>query len=333
MKMKYAIWFCCLCVWAVSAQAQRRAVWPAVWPAVWIDTDPSVVGGGKEVDDGFALIQAFHSPELHIRGVSVVFGNADFPIAWPNGQEIVRRFGPKGLKIYPGADSAAKLGVETEASRALAAALKKERLILIALGPVTNVATIVKNHPELHKQISEIVAVAGRRAGQRFVARADQPRGFRDFNFELDAPGFQVLLDSQIPLTLAPWEVSSHVWLKAEDIERFKQGNAATKYMVKPATDWLARWQKDLGLDGFNPFDTLAIAWVTHPQLLKWEALPIEIQTLPDDTQLPKPGETVKQKPYLIVSAKHTTKRKARYCYEPLPQFKPLLMERLLRKP
>ncbi len=299
--------------------------------AVWIDTDPSVVGGGKEVDDGFALIQAFHSRELAIRGVSVVFGNAPFDIAWPNGQEIVRRFGPAGLKIYAGADSADKLGVETDATRALAAALKRERLVILALGPVTNIATVVKNHPELHKQIIEIIAVAGRRAGQRFIARTDQPRGFRDFNFELDAPGFQVLLDSKVPLTLAPWEVSSHVWLKADDLERLRNGNEATKYMVKPATDWLAKWKADLGLDGFNPFDTLAIAWVTHPQLLKSEVLPIEIQTLPDDTQAPMAGDTMKRKPYLIVSAQLATKRRARYCHEPLPEFKALLMNRLLQ--
>ncbi len=300
---------------------------------VWIDTDPSVVGGGKEVDDGFALIQAFNSRELAIRGVSVVFGNADFQTAWPNGQEIVQRFGPKGLKIYAGADSAAKLGVETEATRALAAALKRERLVILALGPITNIATVIKNHPELHKQIIEVIAVAGRRAGQRFIARADQPRGFRDFNFELDAPGFQVVLDSKVPLTLAPWEVSSHVWLKADDIERLRNGNEATQYMVKPATDWLAKWKQDLGLDGFNPFDTLAVAWVTHPQLLKSEVLPIEIQTLPDDTQTPQAGEAVKRKPYLIVSPQLTTKRRARYCYEPLPEFKALLMNRLLLKP
>ncbi len=285
------------------------------------------------MDDGFALIQAFHSRELTIRGVSVVFGNAPFDIAWPNGQEIVRRFGPAGLKIYAGADAADKLGVETDATRALAAALKRERLVILALGPVTNIATVIKNHPELHRQIIEIIAVAGRRAGQRFVARADQPRGFRDFNFELDAPGFQVVLNSKVPLTLAPWEVSSHVWLKADDLERLRNGNEATKYMFEPATDWLAKWKADLGLDGFNPFDTLAIGWVTHPQLLKSEVLPIEIQTLPDDTQTPKAGEAVKQKPYLIVSAQLATKRRARYCYEPLPEFKALLMNRLLRQP
>ena len=43
---------------------------------VWIDTDPSVARGGHEVDDGFALVQAFHSSALTVRGVSVVFGNA-----------------------------------------------------------------------------------------------------------------------------------------------------------------------------------------------------------------------------------------------------------------
>ena len=91
---------------------------------VWIDTDPSVTTEGeraKEVDDGFALIQAFNSPELEIRGVTVVFGNAPFEMAWPIGQEIVRRFGPANLPIYPGAAKAEQLGEETEAVKAMAA--------------------------------------------------------------------------------------------------------------------------------------------------------------------------------------------------------------------
>ena len=77
---------------------------------VWIDTDPSVARGGHEVDDGFALIQAFHSPELEVRGVSVVFGNAPLATAWPIGKEIVEKFGPKGLQVYKGATSGEDLG-------------------------------------------------------------------------------------------------------------------------------------------------------------------------------------------------------------------------------
>lgn len=84
---------------------------------VWIDTDPSVARGGHEVDDGFALIQAFHSPELEVRGVSVVFGNAPLDTAWPIGREIVEKFGPKGLHAYRGAASSDDLGKESDASR------------------------------------------------------------------------------------------------------------------------------------------------------------------------------------------------------------------------
>ena len=78
--------------------------------SVWIDTDPSVAPGGREVDDGLALIQAFHSDELDIRGVSIVFGHAPLEEAFPIGQGIVQRFGPEGLEVHSGAESRDQLG-------------------------------------------------------------------------------------------------------------------------------------------------------------------------------------------------------------------------------
>jgi inosine-uridine nucleoside N-ribohydrolase len=300
--------------------------------AVWIDTDPSVQMGGHEVDDGVTLIQAFHSPELAIRGVSVVFGNAPFEIAWPMGQEIVRRFGPNDLGIYPGAANAKQLGEETEAVRAMAAALRKEKLIIFALGPVTNVASLLKLHPELHRNIIEIIAVAGRRPQQRFISKPDQPRPFRDFNFELDAPGFQVLLDSNVPITLAPWEVSSKVWLREAELNRWANGNEATKFLHAPASDWLKKWQRDLGLDGFNPFDTLAIGYVTSPHLITSEVLPAAIQILPDDVNTkPLPDGRLLEKPYLLVGKTIRSKKRVRYCYDAAPEFVTDLMKRLLK--
>jgi hypothetical protein len=87
---------------------------------IWIDTDPSVMPGGHEVDDGLALIQAFHSSEVLVRGVSIVFGNAELREAVPIAEKIIEQFGPKNLHPYPGAVSAEQLGIETPASRALA---------------------------------------------------------------------------------------------------------------------------------------------------------------------------------------------------------------------
>jgi inosine-uridine nucleoside N-ribohydrolase len=297
---------------------------------VWIDTDPSVARGGHEVDDGFALIQAFHSPELEVRGVSVVFGNAPLETAWPIGKEIVENFGPKGLGAYKGAAGPEDLGKETGASEAIERALRKERLTILAIGPVTNLATVVKLHPELARNVVRIVSVAGRRPGQRFVARSGDLKAFRDFNFELDPTGFQVLLDSHVPLVLTPWELSSKVWMKRADLDLLDKGGPDARYLVPPARDWLEWWHENLGTDGFNPFDTLAVGYLTSPNLIECFDSEARIEMAPDDVNRDAATRT---KPYLLVSSGFKSGRPVTYCYSISPRFKEDLLRRLLGKP
>ena len=69
---------------------------------VWIDTDPSIGVPFHEADDGFALIQAFHSPELRIRGISTSYGNAGLATTTRIAREIAGRFGgPAGDQRAP----------------------------------------------------------------------------------------------------------------------------------------------------------------------------------------------------------------------------------------
>jgi inosine-uridine nucleoside N-ribohydrolase len=314
---------CCGLLLPIAGRAQAPI-------PVWIDTDPSVALGGHEIDDGFALIQAFHSPELAVRGISVVFGNAPLETTWPIGKDIVDRFGPKHVQAYKGAASADDLGRETEASKALEAALQKERLTILAIGPVTNVATVLKLHPDLAARVCQIVAVAGRRPGQRFVANAAQKQAFRDLNFELDPAGFKVLLDSGVPLVLAPWEVSSKVWIDRNDVNSLKDGGPDAQYLLPAALDWLDWWHENLGQKGFNPFDTLAVGFLTSPQLFQCMHSRVEIQNAPDDvTQEAKTA----LKPYLYVANDLKSQHKVTYCYAVQPQFKEDLLFRLLNRP
>jgi inosine-uridine nucleoside N-ribohydrolase len=294
---------------------------------VWIDTDPSVERGGHEVDDGFALLQAFHSPELQIQGVSIVFGNAPLPKAWQIGAEIVEKFGPKGLRAYRGAASSEDMGKETDASKALALALQHGPVNILAIGPVTNVGTVLKLHPELAKNVVQIIAVAGRRPGQRFLSGPNQAHGFRDLNFELDPSAFQVLLDAKVPIVLAPWEVSSKVWIKREDLERLEHGGPDVQYLVPPAMDWLTWWHDNLGADGFNPFDTLAVGYLTSRDLFQCTKLKIRINPGPDDTGSEMVSKT---KPFLIVSPNQDSSHTATYCSDVNSRFKEDLLARLL---
>lgn len=293
---------------------------------VWLDVDTSIGLPQGEVDDGLALIQAFHSPELSIRGLSVVFGNTSLEKAVPIARDLVSRFGPEGLEVLPGAASAQDLGRETAAVERLAAALRERPLTVLALGPVTNVATLLTLHPELAPRIRSIVVVAGRRPGQSFVTGSGATP-HRDFNFELDPEGMQFLLDSSVPLVLAPWEVSSKVWIRQAHLDELGRRSPSGRYLAEACASWIELWKDRFDVDGFNPFDTLAVGWVSHPRLIRVVEVSVWIEEGEDDR---RPGAA---KPFLLVDPEREGGRRVTYAYEPEAGFRPLLLERLEAPP
>ena len=85
---------------------------------------------------------------------------------------------------------------------------------MLAIGPVTNVATVVKNHPELANQIDEVVVCAGRTPGFPFRPGLEKVT-VGDYNFERDPEAFRVLFDAGIRVVLSGFECSSYrCWAK-----------------------------------------------------------------------------------------------------------------------
>lgn len=301
---------------------------------VWLDVDTATGLPRSEVDDGLALIQAFHSPELEVRGTSVVYGNTSLDKAVPVAETITARFGPPGIGVHPGAASAEELGRESPAVRAMAAALEEAPLTVLALGPVTNVATLLELHPALHERIERIVMVAARRPGQRFYPRRadgtvpEPPPGaaHRDFNFELDPSAMAIVLDSDVPLVFAPWEVSSWVWIRRADLARLATTGESGAFVADASRSWVELWEERFAVDGFNPFDTLAVGYVTSPELFETLEVEVSIEEGPDDREPPEKGLT---KPYLLVGERQSGGREAVYCVRPADGFKAQLLERL----
>ena len=163
----------------------------------------------------------------------------------------------------------------------------------------------------------------------RWMASANK-RPLRDFNFENDSAAMQIILDSKVSLVLAPFEMSSKVWITAADVDALKGLSPVLDWLAGPAVDWLGVWKRSFGVDGFNPFETLAVAVVTSPRLVSCEMIPVHIEELPDDTSVTGDQNS---KPYLLVSAKIQSAHFASYCYEAKPEFKTDLMRRLLNAP
>ncbi len=250
---------------------------------VWIDTDPSIGLPFHEADDAFALVQAFHSPELRIRGVSTSYGNAPLAATTRIGRRLVERFGRTagldGGRVFAGAASAADLGRETAATEALADALRAGPLTYVALAPLTNLASVLRRHPELAARLVRVVFVGGRTPGRKFRAGWN-PYEFHDANFHKD-PGAagEVLRVSGLPLTLTPVELALGVPLTSADLRRIgRDGGAAGRFLARAAWPWLLGWRVFTGLPGGVVFDCFAVLAVTHPHLLEAEERFVGIQ-------------------------------------------------------
>lgn len=229
---------------------------------VWIDTDPTVIRGGHEVDDGIAIALAFRSPEINVIGVSSIFGNGDIDCCHTSAEAIVGAFGPADMPVFRGASTAGDLR-PTPAARALIDAVRSTPapgLTIVALGPLTNIAVALALAPELADQIFRIIWVAGRLPHQQFRASSRQKGPFPDLNFEADVAAAQIVLASTVRIALTAWTVCSQVHFGKPQLTRLANGDPALDLLHKPVSDWLDLWSRDFGLDYFMPFDTLAVA-------------------------------------------------------------------------
>jgi pyrimidine-specific ribonucleoside hydrolase len=210
----------------------------------------------------------------------------------------------------------------------MAAALNEKPFTLLALGPLTNAGSLLTLHPEVVSKIDAIVIVAARRPGQRFTYPGAGGQALGDFNFENDPEAMRVILDSKVPLVFAPWEVSSHVWITPDDLARNATYGGSGMWIYEKSLPWAKMWIDRFKTVGFNPFDTLAVGWVTHPRLMKSMPVSVAIESLADDTADPA-TDVAPLKPYLLVHEADPADARATYLYEPLPQFSSILHERL----
>ena len=145
------------------------------------------------VDDAFATVQLLHSPEVTVVGVSSCFGNAMVGDVTSSAQRLLDRHFPSlGINVASGAAGPADIVVGTHAVASLARALalsadSEAKVDIVALGPLTNVAGLVSQHPELIPRIGKVYFVAGRTPGERFHIGTANIDTLADMNFEKDA--------------------------------------------------------------------------------------------------------------------------------------------------
>jgi purine nucleosidase len=254
---------------------------------VWIDTD-AACGHGRatDPDDCFALLALIRAPGLEIVGVSTVFGNAPLDVTDRTTRDlmaVVERTGNRVPPVYRGSagpvteahGGAPDPAAPDPARAALRDALARGPLTMAALGPVTNVAVALEGRPDLLPNVGRLVAVMGRRPGHLFHPAEASGGGilfghgpvFRDFNFDMDRAAATAVVKMRPPMTFVPYDVARNLSLTGPDLAAMERGGGTAAWIAARARGWLDFWARDVGRDGFYPFDLLAAAYVIEPGL------------------------------------------------------------------
>lgn len=253
---------------------------------VWIDADPAVGAPWREVDDAFALLLAFHSPELQIAGLSTTYGNANLVRTTAVAHDLVRRFGgPAGLTesaVYPGASSPRDGARRSAATEGLAQILRQRPLTYVALGPLTNLAACLELYPELAERIERVILVGGRSPEARFAFGPGKKFPVHDANVFKDLASVRAVLRVGRPLLLAPIELAPELAFTKTDLRALRASGATGDYLYRRTRAWSWFWTAWVREEGGLAFDVLGILPLVRPDLFETETRFAQVEATGD---------------------------------------------------
>lgn len=239
-----------------------------------IDTDVALgawhEGRPRDIDDGFAIIEAMNLDAFNLIGITTVFGNAPLSDTTRIANELVKLKGVSVPVVAGAAEPLPRRGdlvAPNDAVRFLAKALEHRTLKIAAIGPLTNIGLLAAHYPEQMANIEELVIVAGRSPGRNFYLGDAGP--VRDFNFESDVRAARLVLEAGVPTVLAGFELTSQVVITERDLTTIAaRGTPTADYLHRNSIDWVRYWIREFPVDnGFHPWDSAALAWLLQPDL------------------------------------------------------------------
>ncbi|MBD3254585.1 MAG: hypothetical protein GF383_05805 [Candidatus Lokiarchaeota archaeon] len=265
---------------------------------VLIDTDPGLGKRSADVDDGLALFFMFNHPDaFEIKGITTVFGNTKVKTGFRLLKKYLDLVGREDTPHYLGASSSEDLGTTTLASEFLINRVKEhpKDLTLIALGPLTNVATAYQLYPEILDDIKELVVMGGvLNPINPFSEREDEiGRQFfenAEFNFMSDPKATQIIIEAETstPRKIFGLDICCKAVFKKAHLQKIESiDRPIPQYITKNVVHWLKIWEFS-DKKGFFPFDTFVPIYLLHPNLFEFASyqLRVDLETYPGKIEI-----------------------------------------------
>ena len=250
---------------------------------VIIDADPGV-------DDAAAILMALASPELDVLGLSIVAGNVPLSDTVTNACKLVSVSGRHDVPVHAGAAGPlvrdqvygkyARIGAFDDSLvkpagivpsqehavnfivRSAREALRSgEQITVCAIGPMTNIALALVQHPDVARGISQIVSMGG-----AFTALGHRTP-WAEFNIYADPHAAEIVYQSGVPVVIMPLDMTFQALFTMDHFERFRAGGDAGTALFNLFSNFDRSDVERFGRPGGPIHDATTIAWLVRPQL------------------------------------------------------------------
>ena len=254
-------------------------------------------------DDALALMLAVRHPDVEVRAVTCVEGNTSLAQVVDNTLRILDLVGaapeiavaagaslplvepPRDASMFHGANGLADLTLpeptrtvsEVHAVELMRRELEAadSPLTLVTLAPLTNVALLLRMHPEVRDRIGRIVMMGGSASRGNATAVAE-------FNVWHDPEAAHIVLNSGVPITVYGLDVFDRV-LADDDTIRALLGSDDPVASTVGAL--LAHEYVDPRTGDGEPYrkigDAGALVALVAPELFSFETWPVQVELAP----------------------------------------------------
>jgi len=260
------------------------------------------------VDDAFAILYATRNPEITVLGITCVDGNTSLKNVCKNTLQVLDMAGASSIPVAAGANeplmgTAGDLGdashvhggdglaglSQSVSSRSLDSrhAIElirdlvegsKDKVTLVPIGPLTNIALFISTFPETAKKLERIMLMGGSASGGNVTAAAE-------FNVWHDPEAAHIVFNSGLPVTMYGLDVFYDLKVDQEHVTTLREAGSVSANF---AADLIEFRLQSLGSE-MCLGDYGAVASLLHPGLVESKAMNVVVDT----SQGPGRGQTI----------------------------------------
>lgn len=255
------------------------------------DTDPGI-------DDAFALSFLHKSDVFDVKMLSSVAGNVKLAYTTRNlqglayamdwqvpiykgldkailGKQILAEefHGVNGLLGYTFNDKELADLKNQSAIKAMEKVLEEnKKTLIIAVGPLTNIASLILSRPDLKEKISEITIMGGAVGMGNVTSNAE-------FNIFADPEAASIVFKSGIKINMLGLNVTTKTSYNLDMHEKFKKSDKKINKILSDIMD--IRIKQAGSEENYTTYmhDTLAVMYHTNPEIFKSQMLHMDVET------------------------------------------------------